>query len=208
MSVLDKKGKIYKNKTKTCQHAALTGECSFLQISMSVWWTVCYVTMDCVETLLAPTPAPVLKALSSNLTRKRVKVSFQHWHMYKHAHVHTVLHPHVFCHLANERSRTLFPDVLPLVPSKHSLLMEKANTPLGFNCHKVMMVCLPLSPELRCVLNMFQISTSVSRARASMECVVMWPGPSTASALMAASWTPPTPSAWVSTVSFHWVHTN
>lgn len=46
-------------------------------------------------------------------------------------------------------------------------------------------------------LHMFQISTNAIPARASMERVATWPGPSTASAPMAASWTPPTPSAWV-----------
>uniref|UniRef100_A0A3B5A649 Uncharacterized protein n=1 Tax=Stegastes partitus TaxID=144197 RepID=A0A3B5A649_9TELE len=46
-------------------------------------------------------------------------------------------------------------------------------------------------------LHMFQISTSASPARASTERAGTWPGPSTASAPTAASWTPPTPSAWV-----------
>lgn len=44
---------------------------------------------------------------------------------------------------------------------------------------------------------MFQISTNAIPARASMERVATWPGPSTASAPTAANWTPQTPSAWV-----------
>lgn len=54
----------------------------------------------------------------------------------------------------------------------------------------------------------FQTSMSVSPARASMAHVVTWLGLSTASAPTAASWTPPTPSAWVRSCSSSMVSAN
>lgn len=93
---------------------------------MSVWWTVCFVTTACAETLLALTPAPVLKDLSSNPTLRRAKVSAHtrtFFLTHKHTQVFVVPHTRMcFVLFSNDEDHyevTLLPDALHSVSSKH-----------------------------------------------------------------------------------------
>lgn len=98
---------------------------------MSVWWTVCFVTTVCAETLLAPTPALAQQGLSSNLNLRPAKVS---------AHTHTFWHANtvrglcclastcvVFTNNHGDYEVTLLPDVLNLVSSKHVVHGKKTH---------------------------------------------------------------------------------
>lgn len=167
---------------------------------MSVWWTVCFVTTVCAETLLALTPAPVLKDLSSNPTLRHAKVS---------AHTHTNTLKYLWC--LTPACVLSFLVTIKVIMRWHCCQMRCIQFPVNMwlmekHTHIVFVtakwwwwsISIGLSALTSGVcLHMFQISMNVSLAHASMESVATWPGPSTAIAHTAASWTPPTPSAWV-----------
>lgn len=100
-----------------------------LQTSMSVWWTVCSVTTVFVETLLAPTPAPVQKDLFSNPSQRHAKVG-THTNTFCLTHKPThIFRSHVLSFFTNQHGHYLvsLPDVLHLVSSKHVAHVKKTH---------------------------------------------------------------------------------